>query len=129
MPLTSAPMFTPSNLACSFSGVFGFSQTITDYDPAAENEIVMAAAPGDLVMHSSLMIHRAGRNRTEKRSRMAVGAIYYGESAKVRPCQPSVGCMRSQWGRGMDWELRQGQRYRTVPWIEDADSAGGFQPQ
>jgi len=71
----------------SFSGVMGFSQTISDYDESASGdgaeEMLMAAKAGDLIIHHSLMIHRAPPNGCAERSRRAVGAIFYGKSAKL----------------------------------------------
>ena len=65
-----------------FSEIKGFSQSIIDFDETDElHEVVIDAAPGDLVVHQSMMIHRAGRNVTADRSRRAVGAIFYGASA------------------------------------------------
>jgi phytanoyl-CoA hydroxylase len=67
----------------AFSGVKGFSQTLADYGPADERrEAAMCAQPGDLLMHSALLVHRAGANRSE-RPRRAIGAIFYAESARV----------------------------------------------
>jgi Protein involved in biosynthesis of mitomycin antibiotics/polyketide fumonisin len=60
----------------------GFSQGITDYgekDFAAE--IAFPAAPGDLLIHHAMTIHRADGNKSN-RSRKALGFIYFGESAK-----------------------------------------------
>merc|ERR1712039_181127 len=67
-----------------YSGVMGFSQAIVDYGRVDElHEVAIEAQPGDLVVHHSLMIHRAGRNETSDRNRRAVGAICYGVSAKL----------------------------------------------
>jgi phytanoyl-CoA hydroxylase len=46
------------------------------------NEVSFPAKPGDLLVHHSLTIHRAGGNTSETRSRKALGLIYFGESAK-----------------------------------------------
>ena len=62
-----------------FSGVLGFSQQMMNYKPTAE--LVMAAHPGDLLVHGAKLIHRAGANSSSSRNRRAVGAIYYGKSA------------------------------------------------
>jgi len=66
------------------SGILGFSQRITDFPQAcdAQHEVPMNAEPGDLIVHSGLMIHRAGRNLSE-RQRRAVGFIYYSAAAEV----------------------------------------------
>ena len=61
----------------------GFSQGIFDYgDDDLDNEKVVMAAPGDLLAHHALTIHRAGSNQSATRSRRALGFIFYGESAK-----------------------------------------------
>ena len=62
----------------------GFSQEITDFGTDADmaNEISFPARPGDLLVHHSLTIHRAGGNTSDTRSRKALGLIYFGESAK-----------------------------------------------
>ena len=44
--------------------------------------MVMAAQAGDLIVHHAAMIHRAPANLTSDRSRKAVGAIFYGASAR-----------------------------------------------
>lgn len=69
--------------AHTFSGCVGFSQTIVGYDEAAEDEVVMAAAPGDAILHHQRIVHRAGANESESRPRRALGAVFYSESAKV----------------------------------------------
>lgn len=62
----------------------GFSQQIVDFgtEDDMKNEIAFPANPGDLLMHHSLTIHRAGANTTANRTRKAMGLIYWGESAK-----------------------------------------------
>lgn len=73
------------------SGVLGFSQRCSDYGTQedVDNEIEMRAAPGDLVCHSSLMLHRAGANVTGSgpddppRSRRALGTIFYRADVEV----------------------------------------------
>jgi len=67
-----------------FTGIYGFSQGISDFggsDMACE--VSLEAMPGDLIVHNSLMIHRAPPNSTLEQPRRAIGAIFYGESAKV----------------------------------------------
>jgi len=59
--------------------VLGFSQQIVDYTPSAE--MVMRAMPGDLLVHSARLIHRADPNSSSSRHRRSIGAIFYGESA------------------------------------------------
>ncbi len=61
----------------------GFSQGITDYcDTDTANEVVLPAGPGDLIVHHALTIHRADGNRSAKRTRQALGFIYFAEHAK-----------------------------------------------
>ncbi|MBX3256411.1 MAG: phytanoyl-CoA dioxygenase family protein [Chitinophagaceae bacterium] len=62
----------------------GFSQQIVDFGTAEDmkDEIAFPANPGDLLVHHSLTIHRAGANTTADRTRKAMGLIYWGESAK-----------------------------------------------
>ena len=43
----------------------------------------MRARPGDLIVHQSLMVHRADANRSGERHRRAVGAIFYADSHRV----------------------------------------------
>lgn len=67
------------------SGILGFSQKCTDYGTPNDlaNEIVMAADPGDMVAHNSVMLHRTGANTSTTRQRRAIGLVYYGVSAKT----------------------------------------------
>ncbi len=62
----------------------GFSQGIIDFgtEEDLKEEIAFPANPGDLLVHHSLTIHRAGANTTAGRTRKAMGLIYWGESAK-----------------------------------------------
>jgi phytanoyl-CoA hydroxylase len=63
------------------SGLLGFSQKCSDYgtEEDLKNEMPMRAAPGDVVVHHSLMLHRAGPNVTAARPRRALGLIFYGQ--------------------------------------------------
>ena len=67
------------------SGVLGFSQRCTDYGTPDDlaNETPMIASVGDVIAHSSLVLHRAGRNTTSDRERRAIGFVYFGVSAKA----------------------------------------------
>lgn len=62
----------------------GFSQGIADFgtEEDTKNEVAYPANPGDLLVHHSLTIHRAGGNNTTDRTRKAMGLIYWGVSAK-----------------------------------------------
>ncbi len=61
----------------------GFSQGISDFGTVADrsHEVICSAQPGDLLAHHAMTIHRAEANRSERRSRRALGFIFYGESA------------------------------------------------
>ena len=62
----------------------GFSQGIIDFGECEnlQEEISFPAKPGDLLIHHSMTIHRAEGNKSNSRSRKALGLIYFGESAK-----------------------------------------------
>jgi phytanoyl-CoA hydroxylase len=61
----------------------GFSQGIVDFPTEIDRdlEVAMPAAPGDLLVHDALTIHRADGNQSSARSRRALGFIYYSERA------------------------------------------------
>ena len=65
------------------TATLGFSQSIVDFgtEEDIKNEIAFPAKPGDLLVHHSLTIHRAGANTTADRTRKAFGLIYWGKSA------------------------------------------------
>lgn len=61
----------------------GFSQGIIDYgNEDLANEITFPAKPGDLLVHHALTIHRADGNKSNSRTRKALGLIYFADSAK-----------------------------------------------
>lgn len=62
----------------------GFSQGILDYGEkeTATDEVFFSTKPGDLLIHHSMTIHRADGNKSQDRSRKALGLIYFGESAR-----------------------------------------------
>ena len=65
------------------SKVLGFSQGISDYGPqdqAAETKIHLA--PGDVVAHHGMTIHRAEPNRSSARNRRAFAMVYKGVSCR-----------------------------------------------
>lgn len=66
------------------TATLGFSQAIVDFgtEEDMKNEVAFPANPGDLLVHHSLTIHRAGANTTTNRTRKAMGLIYFGGSAK-----------------------------------------------
>jgi phytanoyl-CoA hydroxylase len=60
----------------------GFSQGITDYGKEGDIETAIPAKPGDILIHHALTIHRADGNKSNARTRKAMGLIYFGESAQ-----------------------------------------------
>ena len=67
------------------TGTLGFSQGITDYPTSEDtgNEVAVHAAPGDLLVHHAMTIHRAGGNESAARRRRALGFVYYSVEAQV----------------------------------------------
>jgi phytanoyl-CoA hydroxylase len=69
-----------------YSGVRGFALEISDFGPADEaREVLVELNPGDVVCHHPLTVHRALRNRSASRSRVAFAIWFRGESARVNP--------------------------------------------
>lgn len=67
------------------SEILGFSQGITDFG-TEHDKANTVACPGDagtVLMHNARTIHWAGANRSQTRSRRALGFVYFGKSAKV----------------------------------------------
>lgn len=66
------------------TGTLGFSQGITDYgeQETAQDEVYFPTKDGDLLVHHSMTIHRADGNTSEKRTRKAMGFIYYADKSK-----------------------------------------------
>ena len=66
------------------TSVLGFSQGITDYGPAdEEDEAVMRLNPGDALVHHGNTIHRAEPNSSTERHRQAFAMVFKGESCQV----------------------------------------------
>ncbi len=66
------------------SGTLGFSQGIQDYSESdIQAEQPIHAAPGDLIIHHSMTIHRANGNQSTIRHRRAMGMVYYSAEASV----------------------------------------------
>jgi phytanoyl-CoA hydroxylase len=64
------------------TGVLGFSQGIADYSSADRHaEVAVSAAPGDLLVHHAMTIHRADGNLSF-RHRRSLGLIFYSASAQ-----------------------------------------------
>ena len=76
------------------SGVFGFSQGMSDYGEAdAQLEVPIHGEPGDLIAHHCMMIHRAEANMTNQ-PRRALGFVYFAQRAKVN--KESLGVYKKQ---------------------------------
>lgn len=67
------------------TGVLGFSQGITDFGTRFDKAgtVSFPGSAGTFLMHDAKTIHWAGANRSQYRSRRALGFIYYAESARV----------------------------------------------
>ncbi|MFP6872420.1 MAG: phytanoyl-CoA dioxygenase family protein [Verrucomicrobiales bacterium] len=67
----------------TLTDTLGFSQEISDFGTSEdeENEVAVTAAPGDLLAHHALTIHRADRNCSARRNRRALGCIFYSVEA------------------------------------------------
>ena len=58
------------------TNTLGFSQGLVDYGPQDQaHEVAICAAPGDILVHHGLTIHRADGN-TSNRNRRALGSVY-----------------------------------------------------
>ena len=65
------------------SRVLGFSQHITDYsEQERSREVPARVAPGDLIAHDALVVHRTDANRSA-RTRRAIGFVYFSARAAV----------------------------------------------
>ena len=67
------------------SNVLGFSQGITDFgnEEDKKNTVAFPGDPGTFLIHNSKTIHWAEGNKSQTRTRKALGFIYYGESAEI----------------------------------------------
>ena len=67
------------------TGVLGFSQGMTDFGTEDDraNEVTFPGPAGTFLMHHAKTIHWASANRSQTRSRRALGFIYYAKKAKV----------------------------------------------
>lgn len=66
------------------TNVLGFSQGITDFGIPEDHqqEAYFPTKAGDLLVHHSLTIHWADPNKSESRTRQALGFIYYAANAR-----------------------------------------------
>lgn len=66
----------------ALSYAFGFSLGITDYgDADRAREVAAIVEPGDVVIHHSMVIHRADANPSDQQRR-AIGLVYYAGKAR-----------------------------------------------
>ena len=67
----------------ALTNTLGFSQGISDFGNREDeaNEVALTAAPGDLLAHHALTVHRAEANRSPERGRRALGFIFYSVEA------------------------------------------------
>lgn len=88
------------------TGVLGFSQGITDFGTPddLENEVAFPGAAGTFLMHHARTIHRAGANRSQTRSRRALGFIYYAKSARLDVAA------KEAYQRALDEHLKRSKR-------------------
>lgn len=64
------------------TNTLGFSQGLVDFGPNDRaGEVAVCAAPGDILLHHGLTIHRADGN-SGKRHRRAIGSVYYAAHVK-----------------------------------------------
>jgi len=67
-----------------YSGIRGFAAEVADFGPDDEAiEAAVELAPGDVVCHHPLTVHRALRNRSRSRSRSGFSIWFQGESACI----------------------------------------------
>lgn len=66
------------------SQILGFSQGVTDFGTPEDvaNTVSMPGDAGMLLMHHCKTVHWASPNRSQTRSRRALGFVFYGESAR-----------------------------------------------
>ncbi len=66
------------------TGVLGFSQDMTDFGTQEDKRetIACAGSAGTFLMHHARTVHWAGANTSAKRSRRALGFIYYAKRAQ-----------------------------------------------
>jgi phytanoyl-CoA hydroxylase len=88
------------------TGVLGFSQGMTDFGTAddQENTVAFPGQAGTFLMHHAKTIHWAGANRSATRSRRALGFIYYAKSAKLDIAK------REAYQRTLDVQLKQNNK-------------------
>jgi phytanoyl-CoA hydroxylase len=67
------------------TGVIGFSQGISDFGTSEDtaNTVAIPGSAGTFLIHNAKTIHFAGPNRSDTRSRRALGFIYYANRARI----------------------------------------------
>ncbi|MEP1208126.1 MAG: phytanoyl-CoA dioxygenase family protein [Rhizobiaceae bacterium] len=83
------------------TGVLGFSQGMTDFGTKEDeaNTVAFPGQAGTFLMHHAKTIHWAGANRSQSRSRRALGFIYYAKRAKLDKAK------RDAYQRSLDEQL------------------------
>ena len=64
------------------SFILGFSQGLTGNLPQAADHVLCPVQPGDVLVHHSLTIHYAGKNRSSSRHRRSIAYVFYSASAQ-----------------------------------------------
>jgi len=64
------------------SSILGFSQGLTGNLPRTAEHVVCAVEPGDVLVHHSLTIHYAGKNRCLSRHRRSIAYVFFSASAR-----------------------------------------------
>jgi phytanoyl-CoA hydroxylase len=64
------------------SSILGFSQGLTGNLVRTAEHVLCRVEPGDVLVHHSLTVHYAGKNRSQSRHRRSIGFIYYSASAR-----------------------------------------------
>jgi phytanoyl-CoA hydroxylase len=66
----------------SASSILGFSQALSGTLRRSADHVMCAAQPGDILVHHSLTIHYAARNRSESRHRRSIAYVFFSAAAR-----------------------------------------------
>src|SRR5215472_12752928 len=64
------------------SSVLGFSQALAGTLRRSADHVMCAAQPGDILVHHSLTIHYAARNRSQTRHRRSIAYVFFSAAAR-----------------------------------------------
>ncbi|MEO7651376.1 MAG: phytanoyl-CoA dioxygenase family protein [Bryobacteraceae bacterium] len=64
------------------SSILGFSQGLTGDMPRNADHVICSAQPGDVLVHHSLTVHYAGRNRSNSRRRPSIAYVFFSASSQ-----------------------------------------------